>query len=158
MCLPSKPDICTPSFFHRNDLYGLAWYRWPCHKRCFQHAQTAINNKDTFSQSVNGRQRQHPFRSMILSFFLPGVAKILNLLYSIPGIRPYQCAQCDKSFTQSGHLVNHLRLHDGEKPYRCSVCNRRFTQSGHLASHAKMHNSSRGHECGICHKGFIRVS
>lgn len=83
---------------------------------------------------------------------------LLSLLpVTVAGVRPYHCAQCNKTFTQSGHLVNHLRLHDGEKPFRCVVCGKRFTQSGHLSTHAKIHSNGKMHRCKICLKTFVLV-
>ncbi|KAJ7697186.1 hypothetical protein B0H17DRAFT_928511 [Mycena rosella] len=33
--------------------------------------------------------------------------------------RPHVCADCDKSFTTSGHLVRHVRIHTGEVNHSC---------------------------------------
>lgn len=53
------------------------------------------------------------------------------------GERPYKCPHCDRAFTQSGNLNNHIRLHTDEKPFKCHFCDRAFTQSGNLSSHIK---------------------
>lgn len=40
--------------------------------------------------------------------------------------------KCTKTFTTSGHLARHKRLHGGEKPYKCplDICNSRFSRHG----------------------------
>ncbi len=33
--------------------------------------------------------------------------------------KPYDCPDCDMSFTQSGSLKSHQRIHTKEKSYKC---------------------------------------
>jgi len=46
--------------------------------------------------------------------------------------RRYQCPECPKKFTTSGHLARHKRLHTGQKPYACmhKSCGKAFTRHG----------------------------
>ncbi|KAH8041059.1 hypothetical protein HPB51_013719 [Rhipicephalus microplus] len=63
---------------------------------------------------------------------------------------------CTKTFTQSGHLNNHMRLHTGGRPHACPVCQKRFTQTGHLSNHMRMHTGERPYDCLICDKAFAQ--
>lgn len=33
--------------------------------------------------------------------------------------RKHRCAECDKSFTTSGHLARHIKMHTGERAHKC---------------------------------------
>ena len=40
------------------------------------------------------------------------------------GEKPYECAICKKTFSQSSTLAVHKRVHTGEKPYECDIVKR----------------------------------
>jgi hypothetical protein len=51
--------------------------------------------------------------------------------------RPFQCAHCDKRFSNSSNCHRHERTHTGERPFACSFCPKAFTQSSNLKVHVK---------------------
>ena len=55
------------------------------------------------------------------------------------GQRPFACADCGYSFTQSSHLKMHmLRKHSKEaRPFKCSSCTACFKSFSHLSRHRK---------------------
>ncbi|CAH4038906.1 unnamed protein product [Pieris brassicae] len=54
-------------------------------------------------------------------------------------VKPFKCSICEKRFTQSGGLQQHMRMHTGARPYKCNFCNKGFTQKGGLDQHLRTH-------------------
>jgi len=54
--------------------------------------------------------------------------------------RKYTC-HCGKSFTTSGHLARHTRIHTGEKNYECPQpgCGARFSRQDNCMQHFRTH-------------------
>ena len=67
---------------------------------------------------------------------------------------PYQCDQCEKSFTQSSHLRRHLYTHNCVKLYQCSRCTKAFSTKQHLTAHMRIHTGEKPYQCNQCDKAF----
>ena len=57
-------------------------------------------------------------------------------------LKLYNCEDCGKTYTNSGHLARHQRVHTGVKPYLCEVCHRSFQRKEHLKRHLATHKQS----------------
>ncbi|XP_069195665.1 uncharacterized protein [Procambarus clarkii] len=73
------------------------------------------------------------------------------------GDRPHECPECGKSFTQLGNMKNHRLVHTGEKPHECPECGKRFNHLGHMKTHRLIHTGDKSHKCPECGKTFTQM-
>ena len=73
----------------------------------------------------------------------------------------YKCRyeECNKRFTKTWNLLDHMRMHEGIRPFKCQNCPKSFTQKGNLKKHQIQHTLSslkerKRFKCDICYKGY----
>ncbi|CAG8483067.1 6473_t:CDS:2 [Dentiscutata heterogama] len=86
----------------------------------------------------------------------PSNPSLTNTTTTTVNKRKYICQHpdCGKSFTTSGHLARHNRIHTGEKNFPCLMpgCTSKFSRQDNMMQHYRTHLSSksrRGSKAGI---------
>ena len=46
---------------------------------------------------------------------------------------------CNKEFTRTWSILDHVRMHEGIRPYTCPYCSRSYTQKGNMIKHMRRH-------------------
>ena len=72
------------------------------------------------------------------------------------GAKPYKCELCDKRFTTSSHLSEHMQTHTGAKPFKCELCGKGFAASSYLPAHMRTLTGEKPYRCELCGKGFTQ--
>ena len=66
-------------------------------------------------------------QSMLQPLFIQ--SELNMYLRTHTGEKPYQCSQCDNSFSRNSDLIVHLRIHSGEKPHKCIQCDKAISHN-----------------------------
>lgn len=69
-------------------------------------------------------------------------------------LRPFSCAECDKSFKDVTTYKSHLVTHTDIRKYNCDVCGKSFRQLGAFQVHMNIHTDHRPYACKMCGRGF----
>lgn len=74
------------------------------------------------------------------------------------GQKPYKCKHCDRDYADFSSKTKHERTHTGIRPYKCpyKLCNKSFSYSHVLKNHLLTHTGERIHECTTCKKKFVK--
>ncbi|XP_028629204.1 Kruppel-like factor 18 [Grammomys surdaster] len=77
-------------------------------------------------------------------------------------LKRYNCTyqDCNKSYTKSHHLKNHMKKHTGERDYACDEtgCPWSFFRLEDLKRHKIKHSGVRPHTCPECNKSYSRLN
>ena len=47
---------------------------------------------------------------------------------------------CERKFTKTWNILDHFKTHTGDKPYQCVNCQKSFSQKGNLSKHRRLHS------------------
>ena len=74
-------------------------------------------------------------------------------------VKKFKCPMegCEKEYSRSTLLKQHLSSHTNERPYVCNVpgCGKSFIRPCHLRVHKWTHSQEKPRKCELCGKGFI---
>lgn len=70
------------------------------------------------------------------------------------GEKRYKCAQCDKGFSGTKSLYNHILLHTGRKPFSCEYCDQSFRRKDSRDLHHRKHTKEQPFLCQDCGQSF----
>ncbi|KAI2659280.1 Zinc finger protein 282 [Labeo rohita] len=63
-----------------------------------------------------------------------------------------------RSFRKTGHLQNHVSVHQNDRPFCCGLCGSRFKMKFNLNEHERIHKGDYRYSCPKCGRGFSRTN
>ena len=77
-----------------------------------------------------------------------------NHIRTHTGKKQFECEQCKKTISHPCTLKKHIRTHTGEKPFECKYCQKKFSRSDQLKNHIPTHTGEKPFICEYCKKKF----
>ena len=68
------------------------------------------------------------------------------------------CLICDRKFTRSSHLRDHMHSHTGERPYQCHICEYNTNFKSGLNKHLRIHTGIKPYSCAFCERTYYSPS
>ena len=109
------------------------------------------------------KRQSNMFKSKINAKFLKNYqCKVEERRNSKGGLTTfYICKyqECNKEFTRTWSILDHVRMHEGVRPYVCKFCSRSYTQKGNMIKHMRRHtepsvDTRRTYLCEFCGRGY----
>ncbi|CAI2373436.1 unnamed protein product [Moneuplotes crassus] len=109
--------------------------------------------------SLTSKIEKFTLKKSLLKNYKCKVEKRTNFRGSISTVYVCKYDNCNKEFTRTWSILDHVRMHEGEKPYQCPFCSRHYTQKGNLDKHMLLHQkpeveARRSHQCLHCAKWY----
>lgn len=130
-----KCKVCPASFAHKSGVYRhMKKHSLPQHSAIpvGKHDHTDAKGSDSNNESMQSQECS--------------IQKSSEMVTS----HTFLCRFCDKCFSSSDLLKNHVQLHGGKKPFHCLDCGKTFGRRGHLITHKNVHK--RRIQCSVCKK------
>lgn len=64
-------------------------------------------------------------------------------------LKPFQCPDCDRTFSSSRETKLHQRVHSDDRPYMCTECGKAFKQLTTLKDHEVVHTGEKRFKCKV---------
>lgn len=85
----------------------------------------------------------------------PGALRRHMETHSTASVRPFECSQCKKAFSNKIALNRHGRwVHVTEKPFACTFCEKKFAVKEYLKRHLRKHSGAKPYACADCGEQF----